>query len=82
MTNKDLLCRRIEETRKNAIRLLFAGMMMKKSCKDDKDIKKEWALKAEEMLDDIDSKYEEFYKYCIDLYGETLNEQRTKQNCR
>ena len=79
MSNKDLLCRRIEETRKNAIKLIFAGMLMKKSCKHEKDVTREWAVKAEEILDDIDSKYEEFYRYCRDFHKITIEKERRKK---
>lgn len=35
--------------------------------------------KAEEILDEIDCKYEEFYRYCIDLHKMAIDEERRKK---
>lgn len=78
MKNKDLLCERIEETRKKAIKLIIAGVLMKIACKYKKDVTREWAVEAEKILNDIDRKYEEFYIYCRDFHKITIEEERRK----
>ena len=74
MWNKEILRLKIQETRNKAGCLIIANMFMEIACDKGKEITKEWALKAEEMLDDIARKYEEYYKYCNDFYGEALEE--------
>lgn len=79
MSHKEWLCKRIEETRKKVIKLIFAGMLIKKSCKHEKDVTREWAIKAEEILNDIDRKYEEFYRYCRDFHKIAIDEERREK---
>ena len=78
MTNKELLCEKIKETENKAISLMFADILLGFACSD-KDLTKKWALKAEKILNDINSKYEEFYRYCKDFYE---NEKKRKKNER
>lgn len=77
MSKKEVLSARIEKTRNNAITLFFADILIGQSCDNDTDITKEWAAKAEEILSDIDRKYQEFYKHCEDLHQATEH----KRNC-
>lgn len=79
MRNKDLLRKKIEEILNKASYLIFAYMYMEMACEKRKEITKEWALKAEKMLNDIDIKCEEFYRYCIDLYKTAIGEERQKK---
>ena len=83
MSNKDILCARIDETIAKVNNLERA-----KSTLDfpniirDIDITKEWALAAEEILIDIDKKCDEFSAYCGDFYKSALLEMARRKRER
>ena len=81
MRNIEMLWMRIDETKENVARLDFIFKLIRISNSNNsnnEDVTKEWALRAEEMLDDIDKKYQELIKYFeklhqIAVYKRNLN---------
>lgn len=74
MRNTDVLWERIISTKENVAYLDFIFKIIRLSNSTDKDVTKEWALRAEEMLDDIDKKYQELFKYFEELHQLAVRE--------
>lgn len=82
MRNTDVLWERIIRTKENVAYLDFILKIIRFANSNNKDVTKEWAIKAEEMLDDIDRKYEEIYKHFEELHHETLDKRNRQKEDR
>lgn len=74
MSNKDILCARIDETISKVKKFEGTKSTINFPNISEIDITKEWLLAGEEILKDIDKKCDEFSAYCRVFYKSARNE--------